>query len=387
MPRASRTKLHSSTLLTTLIVALLLFVVYAILSGGKPLRLVAAPQPTTTSIPLNGASGAWWQVYFTDPLTHSDPDQIEGSIPEKLVSLIRESTTSIDIAAFEFDLTPVAQALIDAHQRGVQVRWVTDDENGTGADAYEGHGQFAMLKIAGIPIRDDQRSALMHDKFIIFDRYLVWTGSTNLTVSGAFRNNNNVLVIDSPQLAAIYQHEFDEMWGGQFGPSSPSTTLQQTVIIQDTPIQVLFAPEDDAMAHIIPLVEAAQSSIRFMAFSFTYRQLGQALLERAASGVDVQGIFEARSSENEFSQLPPLYCAGLPVRQDGNPATFHHKVLVIDGQVLVTGSLNFSTSADESNDENVIILTNAEVAAQYLQEFDRRWAEAVLPDPAAMNCP
>jgi phosphatidylserine/phosphatidylglycerophosphate/cardiolipin synthase-like enzyme len=227
----------------------------------------------------------------------------------------------------------------------------------------------------------------MHNKFIIFDQHLVWTGSTNLTVSGTSYNNNNVLIIDSPRLAAIYQHEFDEMWDGQFGPSSPSTSQQQMVTIEDTPIQVLFAPEDSAMAHIISLVEGAQSSIRFMAFSFTYRQLGEALLERAASGVDVQGIFEARNSENEFSQLPVLYCGGLPVRQDGNPATFHHKVLIIDNQVLVTGSLNFSISADESNDENVIILTNVEIASQYLQEFDRRWAEAIPPDPASMACP
>jgi phosphatidylserine/phosphatidylglycerophosphate/cardiolipin synthase-like enzyme len=151
MPASPHRSLPKSTLFTTLVIALLLFIVYALLSGGKPLQLIAAPQPTNTPIPLNGSSGAWWRVYFTDPMNQNDPDQPAGSIPEKLISLIESSHTSIDIAAFEFDLTPVAQALIAAHQRGVQVRWVTDDQNGTGADAYEGHGQFATLKIAAAP--------------------------------------------------------------------------------------------------------------------------------------------------------------------------------------------------------------------------------------------
>jgi len=102
--------------------------------------------------------------------------------------------------------------------------------------------------------------------------------------------------------------------------------------------------------------------------------------------VDVTGIFETRGSETEFSELPPMYCAGLPVRQDGNPSTFHHKVIVIDGQILITGSLNFSNNADESNDENVVILNNPAIAAQYLQEFERRWVEAKQPNPADMSC-
>jgi phosphatidylserine/phosphatidylglycerophosphate/cardiolipin synthase-like enzyme len=61
-------------------------------------------------------------------------------------------------------------------------------------------------------------------------------------------------------------------------------------------------------------------------------------------------------------------------------------VIVIDGQIVITGSLNFSNNADESNDENVVILNNPAIAAQYLQEFERRWAEAKQPNPADMNC-
>jgi phosphatidylserine/phosphatidylglycerophosphate/cardiolipin synthase-like enzyme len=84
--------------------------------------------------------------------------------------------------------------------------------------------------------------------------------------------------------------------------------------------------------------------------------------------------------------MPGLYCADVPVRQDGNPGTFHHKVIIIDDEIVVTGSLNFSNNADDSNDENVIIIANKDIAALYLQEFDRRWAEAEEPDPADMGC-
>ena len=62
------------------------------------------------------------------------------------------------------------------------------------------------------------------------------------------------------------------------------------------------------------------------------------------------------------------------------------KVFVIDEKILVTGSLNFSNNADESNDENVVVITNSDIAAQYIKEFERRWGEAKEPDKADMNC-
>jgi phosphatidylserine/phosphatidylglycerophosphate/cardiolipin synthase-like enzyme len=205
-------------------------------------------------------------------------------------------------------------------------------------------------------------------------------------VNDNFRNNNNVIIMDSPEISQMYEREFSELWAGESGPTSPSTVDQQSLTIGDTPIQVLFASEDHAIDRIIPYIKNAQKSIRFMAFSFTHEDLGQAVLTRAEAGVDIKGIFETRGSETEFSQLPVLYCAGFPVRQDGNPGTFHHKVFVIDDQIVVTGSLNFSKNADESNDENTLIITNGDIAALYLQEFDKRWAEAKEPEPADMKC-
>jgi phosphatidylserine/phosphatidylglycerophosphate/cardiolipin synthase-like enzyme len=383
------------------VVFILLVGVYLV-TGSDPLGLFSPVEemPTSeTTFPINvtptvntaqpgtiGSGGDWWQVYFTDPQHVSDPDNLVGSIPEKLIDYINNAKRTIHIASFEFNLTPVAEALIAAHKRGVQVRWMTDDEYGIEADEEDGHGQFAMLKDAGIELRDDGRGALMHNKFWIFDGQIVWTGSTNITENGAFRNNNNVIVLRSPKVAEIYEREFDELWAGESGPRSPSTVDDQSVVVDGTPIQVLFAAEDEVASRLVPLIESAQESIRFMAFSFTHEAIGDAVLARAEAGVDVMGIFETRASETEYSELPLLYCGGVPVRQDGNPRTFHHKVFVIDEKTLVTGSLNFSDNADESNDENVVVITNVDIAAQYLQEFERRWQEARVPDKADMNC-
>lgn len=358
---------------------------YYLMTGSDPLGLFS-PTAVPTPPSVVGSGGDWWQVYFTDPQNVNDPNNLAGSIPEKLIDHINNAQKTIHIASFEFNLTPVAEALIAAHKRGVKVQWVTDDEHGIEADEEDDHGQFAMLEKAGIEVKDDDRGALMHNKFWIFDSHTVWTGSTNITVNGNFRNNNNVIVLNASRVAAIYEREFAEMWAGEFGPTSPSTVAAQATTINGTPVQILFAAEDEVATQLVPLIESAQRSIRFMAFSFTHDDIGAAVLARAKAGVDVKGIFETRGSETEYSELPTLYCAGVPVRQDGNPRTFHHKVFVIDDQMVVTGSFNFSNNADDSNDENVVIVTNKDIAAQYLQEFDRRWAEAGEPDRADMNC-
>jgi phosphatidylserine/phosphatidylglycerophosphate/cardiolipin synthase-like enzyme len=339
---------------------------------------------TETPVPVSPAK--WWEVYFTDPQTVNNSDVIAGSIEEKLIGFINNAQASIHIASFEFNLTPVAEALIAAKNRGVDVRWMTDDKNGLNYDTQPGRGQFAMLQGAGIEVKDDQRTALMHNKFWIFDRQIVWTGSTNVTVNGIFKHNNNVLVIRSPDVALIYEREFEEMWSGQFGPRAPSAMGSQWAILDGAPIQVIFSAEDNAVANLIALVADAQSSIRFLAFSFTDYPLAQAMIDRAKAGVDVAGVFETFGSNSDRSELKTFWCAGVPVRQDGNGSFLHHKVIVIDSSIVVTGSLNFSSSADEDNEENVVILDNPEIAALYLQEFDKLWNQANEVEAGALSC-
>ena len=103
----------------------------------------------------------------------------------------------MDIAAFDLDLETVTEALIRAYQRGVRVRLVTDTD-------YQDELGPERLREAGVPVIADERNPFMHNKFVVIDGAQVWTGSWNLTDNGTYRNNNNVLVIDSQKLAENY---------------------------------------------------------------------------------------------------------------------------------------------------------------------------------------
>jgi len=360
--------------------------------------------PTSTPVSASPAtstpsSSEWYEVGFVTPLRLSEAtkneysanglpaDILKGSLAERLIFYIDSAKTSIHVAAFEIDLTDVSNALIRAHKRGVDVRFVTDDEFGIEADKKPGHGQLAAMQKAGIKIVDDARGGLMHNKFWVFDGEIVWTGSTNATINGMFEQNNNVIVIKSRELAAIYEKQFQEMWGGEFGARAPSFVSEQKITVNGTPIFVVFSPEDKPVQHIVPYLQNARRNIRFLAFSYTQPDMGEAMLERIKNGVTVEGVFETVGSDSQFSEMLPLHCAGGKIRRDGNPGFLHHKVIIIDNRIVITGSFNFSDSADTKNNENVIIIDNAEIAKRYLEEFQRVWKEGSDLDPARFKCP
>jgi phosphatidylserine/phosphatidylglycerophosphate/cardiolipin synthase-like enzyme len=328
-------------------------------------------QPTEEPVLTSEGGGGYYHIYFTEPVPEGGA--LTGGIDGHLVALIGSAKSSVDIAFFEFNLPSVAQALIAAHQRGVQVRVVYDDEH------TDPEPPFTDLLDAGIPATPDRRGDYMHDKFAVIDGTTVWTGSWNMTVNGTYYNNNNVIVIISPRLAQNYTAEFEEMFGGAFGPTSPANTPNPQITIDGTVIENYFAPEDDVMPKVVEEVLGATDSIHFMAFSFTHSDLSAAMLDRAAAGVEVAGIFEERGANASYGQCPVLLAAGQFVRLDGNPRTFHHKVIIIDGKTVILGSFNFSNSANEDNDENLLIIHDPNVAAAYEAEFNRRLAESVAP--------
>jgi len=148
----------------------------------------------------------------------------------------------------------------------------------------------------------------------------------------------------------------------------------------------LFSAEDHAVSNLIALVNDAKASIRFLAFSFTDYPLAQAMIDRAKAGVEVKGVFETFGSSGDRSELKTFWCVGVPARQDGNSSFLHDKIIIIDNSIVVTGSLNYSSSADEANEENVVILDNLEIAALYLQEFDKLWNQAHDVEAGTFTC-
>lgn len=333
-------------------------------------------QPTSTppAITVEPISGEWYQLYFTTPHYPDEPATRVDTIEQGLIKAITSAQHSLDIAIYELNLDPVGDAILAARDRGVTVRMVTD------SDSLKDNKVLIRLKKAGIPIVPDERNPIMHNKFVVVDGRAVWTGSWNFTINDTFRNNNNAIYIQSPQLAQNYATEFEEMFSQHaFGPDSPANTPNPQIQIGDTLIETCFAPEDKCAAQLIQLLNQAQQSIRFMAFSFTHDGIGQAVRERAKAGVKVQGVFETRGSDTEYSELGRMRKQKLDVWQDGNPYILHHKVFVIDDKAVMFGSFNFTDGADEANDENMLVIHNADITRQFLAEFDRVYAQAQNP--------
>jgi phosphatidylserine/phosphatidylglycerophosphate/cardiolipin synthase-like enzyme len=317
-------------------------------------------------------SGAWYEIYFTNPSCPTEFERTAG-IDEIIANDLLAAERTVDIAAFDLDAQPIVNALIELEKRGVVVRVVTDEEN-------EDLSSIRRLRANGTSVVTDDRSALMHNKFIVIDGRYVWMGSMNYTSNGAYCNNNNAVRFDSPELAANYEAEMDEMYiERSFGPTSPADTPYPQLEINEVLLETYFASEEKLAPVIAELVGSAQDEVLFMAFSFTHQDIGQALLERAAAGVEVRGVFETVGSETSFSYYPTLHdtpLANLEVRQDGNPRIMHHKVFIIDREIVVFGSFNFSGNANDSNDENVIIVHDPEFSDYFVEEFETVWEEA-----------
>jgi phosphatidylserine/phosphatidylglycerophosphate/cardiolipin synthase-like enzyme len=116
-----------------------------------------------------------------------------------------------------------------------------------------------------------------------------------------------------------------------------------------------------------------------LAFSFTENEIGDALINRQAAGVPVRVVFESRNAGGSGSEFARLRRRGVEALEDGNCYTMHHKVIVIDGRVVITGSYNFTARAEDTNDENLLVLDDPALAAAYLAEFERVYAQAQAP--------
>jgi phosphatidylserine/phosphatidylglycerophosphate/cardiolipin synthase-like enzyme len=367
MSHSSRRKVAPATI--TVVILALLGATYACsidlsLSGTATPLL---PTPIADAPP----DSMWYRLYFTDPTSTADLDNPSGGIPDAVATSFASAQKTIDLAMYEFDLPALSEALTAAAQRGVRVRLVTDTDS-------LGEQPIKDLIAAGVPVVDDQRSAIMHDKFAVIDGAIVWTGSMNFTANDAYRNNNNFMEIPSTRLAQNYTAEFEEMFAQrEFGPGSHAPTPNPTLTVNGTFIENYFSPDDGVAAHILDALNSAKSSVYFMAFSFTRTDFADALIQRAKDGVTVQGVFETRQiAAGGDAAWNALTAAGLDVRQDGNKYNLHSKVFIIDQQIVVMGSYNFSRSAEESNDENVLILHNPEIAAAYYAEWQKVWEEA-----------
>lgn len=319
---------------------------------------------TPTPLPPPMTPEGWYSLYFTVPQSDSGAS-LRGGPDSHLAEALDAAETSVDVATYDLNLWSVRDALLRAHEREVQVRVIVDSDNILGAEV-------EALTAEGIPVLGDRREPLMHHKFVVIDHEEVWTGSMNLTISDAYFNDNNLLRIAAEALAQDYTREFEEMFlEDRFGALSRADTPYPTVEVDGTRLDVYFSPDDGVASALVGLIAEASRSIRFMAYAFTSQDIAEAMLDRARMGVEVQGVLEGSQLGAGDTPYSRLKQAGLDVRLDANPRNMHHKVIILDEAIVITGSYNFSRSAELRNDENLLVLHDPEIAAQYQTEFER----------------
>lgn len=354
-----------SPFLNAVLSCCLLLILTGCQTGAVETPLATPGRPAATTV-----AGGWYSIYFTDPGGKA-AESLRGGPDAALAQAIREARLGVDLAVLRLNLWSVRDALIRAHRNGVSVRVVTDSQ-------YMDETEIQDLIATGIPVVEDRQSSLMHNKFAVIDRLQVWTGSMNMTVGDAYRNNNNLVRIRSELLAENYTREFDEMFEQhRFGAGSPSDTPHPLLSLNGARLENYFSPDDGVSRRLEKLIRSARASIYFMAFSFTSEELAAALLERQRAGVEISGVMEASQVESNIgSQYDRFVAAGMDVRLDDNPNDMHHKVLVIDRRYVAFGSYNFTLSAERRNDENILIIDDPELAQRFLAEFDRLYAQA-----------
>ncbi|MBI5215025.1 MAG: DUF1573 domain-containing protein [Ignavibacteriae bacterium] len=342
-------------------------------------------------------------VYFNKTVNTSvsNGENANGNydLLSKVISKINNAKRSIDACIYSLSAANygdlVAAALIAAKNRGVKVRVISEYDN-------QSQSGFQDLVAGGItPITDRFDASwfgagLMHNKFIVFDArggapesIWVWTGSWNLTQQGTADDRQNVIEVQDVALANAYMEEFNEMWGSNNDTPNASTTRFGGRKLDNTPhrfnvngvsMEMYFSPEDKTTSKIGKTLSKAQSSVSAALLTFTRDELGDTVVAMKNRGNKVRVVMDNNTDTgNEYSKLQT---AGVDVHLAAGSGLLHHKYALVDAEnsagtpYTITGSHNWSSSAENSNDENTLIVQDARVANLYLQEFAARYYEA-----------
>jgi len=375
----------------------------------------------------------WIKVYFNMPAIVDSSASIQindnWDLIGTLESLIDSANSSVDLSIYDLEHPRIGAALVRAKNRGLRIRLITDDHNRTDSRELDA-SMWDLLGSAGIISIDDDgdiyessteiidsdlvnNGADMHNKFAIIDRVspsvqddLVWTGSTNLTYTGAY-NTNNVVIIKDAEIAKVYELEFEQMWGAEGDLPNPefakfhkdkANVSPNIFDVNGTKVEIYFAPQNrdrskpsisDRLVDLV--INETDTDIKFQAFSFTPTiPLAEAIWSKTTNyDIELDGVIDP-SFFSRYRNAGQIW--GSKEAQMGNrmvlPARetrkLHHKVLLIDAEnpdsndvaQVVTGSYNFSNNAEFNNDENLIIIHSNEIADKYLADFKGAFARA-----------
>ncbi len=320
------------------------------------------------------------EVIFTNPFcdecTAAEKDILlqRSQIIARVIDLIEGAQGRIDIAQFTFSRKNIEAALVAAHARGVVIRLAID----AGQDR---DGSLARrLRDAGIDVRFVQgkaagsRFGLLHTKFMMVDGETLLTGSNNWSSTGTSINNENTMIIrgePGDELIGGFACHFESIWN-----SKPDEA------VDCSGKHVFFTPGSAARIALRDSIRSAHTSIDVLMHHFTFKDLAKELAKAQEAGVSVRVIVnEADRSEVSGSKFQRLLDAGGEIhfkRVNEDAFQFmHNKLVLIDGEMLINGSGNWSGSAFFNNYENFVRYFEPDVVRQFEDMYDRLWTWSV----------
>lgn len=153
---------------------------------------------------------------------------------------------------------------------------------------------------------------------------------------------------------------------------SPAYAAARSVSTAD--IEVCFTPGQDCTAQITHALDQAKHSILVQAYSFTSEPIAKHLIAAKKRGVDIKVLLDKSQKSEKYSAVRFLLNQKIPVWIDYKPAIAHNKIMIIDGQKIITGSFNFTKAAQYRNAENLLVINDAELAKQYIENWRHRYA-------------
>jgi len=140
--------------------------------------------------------------------------------------------------------------------------------------------------------------------------------------------------------------------------------------------EIHFSPKGGCADSIVYWIGRANQSVHVLMYVFTLQNVAEALISAHDRGIEVKIVFD-KSQGSSYSQYVILKAAGIEVRNDTNPdGIMHNKVAIIDNRIVITGSFNWTNSAENSNNENLIVIRSVDVASRYESEFQKIWSQS-----------